>query len=184
MSSLLRLPRLTAAGLLAAAFSVQAQTYFPTQGGNTTAQGVVEMCLDQNGTARACDPLVPRGVKIVSGYSVPPYPTSSSPITGNATGSTSAVVGTLAAQQFKTTYICGFAVSAIGGTAAVGPITIANTISSSLVYQLASSASGSQLTQTFTPCIPANAANTAITITTTADGSATGVDVNSWGFQL
>ena len=39
-------------------------------------------------------------------------------------------------------------------------------------------------TQTFTPCIPASAVNTAITITTTADASATAVDVNSWGFQL
>jgi hypothetical protein len=43
------------------------------------------------------------------------------------------------------------------------------------------SAGGSQLTQTFIPCIPASAANTSITITTTADGTATGVDVKSWG---
>jgi hypothetical protein len=104
-------------------------------------------------------------------------------ITGNATGTTGAVVGTLAGVAGKTTYICGFSVSAIGGTAAVGPITIANTVTASLVYELASSASGNQLTQTFTPCIPANATNTSITITTTADGTASNVAVNSWGFQ-
>lgn len=104
-------------------------------------------------------------------------------ITGNATGTTGAVVGTLAAVAGKWTYICGFSVSAIGGTATVGPITIAGTVTNSLIYQLASTATGNTLTQTFTPCIPANAANTVITITTTADGSASAVDVNSWGFQ-
>lgn len=104
-------------------------------------------------------------------------------ITGNSTGTTGAVTGTLAGVANKTTYICGFNVSAIGGTAAVGPITIANLVGSSMVYQLASSAGGSTLAVTFTPCIPANATNTAITIATTADGSATAVDVNSWGFQ-
>ncbi len=112
------------------------------------------------------------------------YPPGSAAITGNATGSTGAVVGTLAAAAAKTTYICGFSVSAIGGTATVGPITIAGTITSSLVYQLASTASGNLLTQGFSPCIPASAVNTAITITTTADGTASGVDVNSWGFQF
>lgn len=104
-------------------------------------------------------------------------------ITGNGTGTTGAVVGTLAAVAGKTTYICGFNVSAIGGTAAVGPITIAGLITASMVYELASSASGNAISQTFTPCIPASAANTPITTTTTADGSASAVAVNSWGFQ-
>lgn len=104
-------------------------------------------------------------------------------ITGNATGSTSAVVGTLSAASGKTTYICGFDVSAIGGTAAVGPITVAGLVGSSMVYQLSSSAAGATLSRSFTPCIPASAANTAITITTTANGTATAVDVNSWGYQ-
>ena len=104
-------------------------------------------------------------------------------LTGNATGTTGAVVGTLTDVAGKTTYICGSSVSAIGGTAAVGPITIAGTITASLVYQLASLASGNFLTQTFTPCIPASAANTNITVTTTADGSASAVAVNSWGYN-
>lgn len=111
------------------------------------------------------------------------YPNAATPITGNATGTTGAVVGTLAAASAKTTYICGFNVSAIGGTAAVGPITIAGLITSSMIYHMASTASGNTVGQTFTPCIPASAVNTAITITTTADGTATAVDVNSWGFQ-
>jgi hypothetical protein len=104
-------------------------------------------------------------------------------ITGNASGTTGAVVGTLAAVSAKTTYICGFAISAIGGTAALGPITVAGLVGTSQVYQLASSATGVTLPVTYTPCIPASAPNTAITITTTANGTATAVNVNSWGYQ-
>jgi hypothetical protein len=107
----------------------------------------------------------------------------STPITGNGTGTTGAVVGTLPAAAAKTTFICGFAVSALGGTAAVGPVTIAGLIGSSMVYYCASAAAGAQLNQTFTPCIPGSAVNTAITTTTTADGTASNVAVNSWGYQ-
>ena len=112
------------------------------------------------------------------------YPNGSTPITGNATGSTGAVVGTLSGTSGKTTYICGFDVSAIGGTAAVGPITVAGLTGSSSVYQLASTAGGVTMARSFNPCIPASASNTPITITTTADGTATAVDVNSFGYQL
>lgn len=112
------------------------------------------------------------------------YPSGAIPITGNATGTTGAVVGTLAAASGKTTYICGLNVSATGGTAAIGPITVANTITGSLVFELNSSVSGTNISENFNPCIPANAADTAITTTTTADGTASAVAVNSWGFQL
>lgn len=104
-------------------------------------------------------------------------------ITGNATGTTGAVVGTLAAASGKTTYICGFDVTAIGGTATVGPITVAGLVGGSAVYYLTSSVAGSVLSRTYTPCIPGSAVNTAITITTTADGTASAVTVNSWGYQ-
>lgn len=111
------------------------------------------------------------------------YP--SVPIAAGASGTTGAVVATLAADATRLTYICGFDVSAIGGTAAVGPITIAGlTGSQSFKYQASSTAAGVTLSRTFTPCIPSNAINTAITVTTTADGTASAVDVNAWGFQL
>ena len=102
-------------------------------------------------------------------------------ITGNATGSTSAVTGTLAGAANKTTYICGFAISSTG-TAAISPITVAGVVGSSMVFQNLSAGAG-QLAQAFYPCVPASAPNTAITVTTTADGTATAVNVNSWGFQ-
>src|SRR6516162_5640435 len=94
-------------------------------------------------------------------------------ITGNATGSTSAFVG-------KTTYICGLSVSSTG-SAAISPITVAGVVGSSMIFQNVTAGTGI-LQQAFYPCVPASAPNTAITVTTTADGTATAVDVNSWGF--
>jgi hypothetical protein len=108
---------------------------------------------------------------------------SCTPITGNNTGSTGAVVGTLPASSAGKTFICGFSVDALGGTAAVGPITVAGIVGSSMTFQLSSSATGAFREKSFTPCLAASAPNTAITITTTANGTATAVDVNSWGYQ-
>jgi hypothetical protein len=105
-------------------------------------------------------------------------------VTGNATGTTGTVTGTLAAAANKVTYICGFEVDAIGGTAAVGPVIVAGVIGSSMVFQGSATAAGGPVAkQNFRPCVPASAPDSAITITTTADGTATAVDVNSWGFQ-
>ena len=104
-------------------------------------------------------------------------------VTGNATGTTGAVVGTLAAVAGKITYICGFDVSALGGTATVGPVTVAGLLGSSMTYQFSSTAAGATFGRTYSPCVPASATNTAITVTTTADGTASAVDVNSWGYQ-
>ena len=111
------------------------------------------------------------------------YPTGSTPITGNATGTTGAVVGTLTAVTGKTTYICGLNVSATGGTAAIGPITVANTITGSLVFEMNSTVAGNNISENFNPCIPASAAATSITTTTTSDGTASAVAVNSWGYN-
>jgi hypothetical protein len=106
------------------------------------------------------------------------------PITGNNTGTTGAVVGSLAASTAgKTTFLCGFSVDAIGGTAAVGPITVAGLVGSSMTFQLSSSATGAFREKSFAPCLAASAPNTAITISTTANGTATAVDVNSSGYQ-
>jgi hypothetical protein len=114
------------------------------------------------------------------------YPAGATPITGNANGTTGAVVGTLAGTAGKTTYICGFTVTAFGGTADPGPVTVAGTTGSSMTFQMSldSANTVSSLQQTFTPCVPASAANTAITITTTAAAGATGVNVVSFGYQL
>jgi hypothetical protein len=119
-----------------------------------------------------------------SQYPVNSVTTTPTPITGRGTGSTGAVVGTLAAASTATTYICGFDVSAIGGTAAVGPVVVAGLVGGSFTYQMSSAATAVLLTRSFSPCIPASAVNTTITVTTTADGTASAVDVNVSGYQL
>ena len=102
--------------------------------------------------------------------------------TAIASGTTGAVVATLATIPGKTTWLCGFDVSAIGGTAAVGPVTVTGLIGGTFTYQLTSAAAGVTLGRTFTPCIPASAQNTTIVITTTADGTASAVNVQAWGY--
>ena len=108
--------------------------------------------------------------------------------TAAAAGTTGAVTLTIAAVAAKTNYLCGFDVSAIGGTAAVGPITLVGLAgvggtATTLTYQLASAAGGALLSEKFSPCAPANSTSLAVVITTTADGTASAVNVNAWGFQ-
>lgn len=113
----------------------------------------------------------------------PPYGAGVTPITGNASGTTGAVVGTLTAAATATAYICGFNVQAVG-TGLVGPIVVSGLIGSSQTYQGSAIAAGGQVAgQIFNPCVPASAVNTNIVITTTADATATAVNVNSWGFR-
>jgi hypothetical protein len=165
-----------AAGILAAAFflgAAQAQTIGCS--GPTGGNCVPTVPFTTTGAINAANPL-----PVSSGAN------SGTAITGNAAGSTGAVVGTLAGTAGKTTYICGFNVSAVGGAASVGPITVAGLVGSSQVYQAPVNGTAPAPTVasfTFTPCIAASAVNTAITVTTTANGTASAVDVNSWGFQ-
>lgn len=110
-------------------------------------------------------------------------PVGVTPIAAVATGTTSAVTATMPAVAGRTNYICQFDVSALGGTATVGPITLTGLIGgSTLTYQMASTASGNLFTRQFNPCMPASATNTAIAVATTADGTASAVDVNITGF--
>ncbi len=119
------------------------------------------------------------------GYPTTTGGTVSVAITAAGAGTTGAVTATLAGTAGKTTFVCGFDASAIGGTAAIGPITLTPLVGAvTFTYQASSSAAGFTLQKTFTPCIPASAAATGITMTTTADGTASAVNVNMWGYQL
>jgi hypothetical protein len=129
----------------------------------------------------------PAGVDSLGNQSFTPVPAGATSITGNASGTTGAVVGTLAAATGKTTYIAGFNVQAIGGTATVGPIVVAGLVGSSMTFQTdvnSATVGKTVASATFNPPIPASATNTAITITTTANGTATAVNVNAWGFRV
>lgn len=126
---------------------------------------------------------LPAGTNTIGSVNqVSQYPSGAIAITGNGAGTTGAVVGTLANAASKTTFICGFDVSIIGGTAS-STITIAGIVGSSMNYNFTAAANATTLSRQFNPCIPASAVNTPITITTGAFAGATGNNVNSYGYQ-
>jgi hypothetical protein len=88
-------------------------------------------CYYSTPTANGCNP-----TSIVTPLPVAPsaYPSAATAITGNASGTTGAVVGTLAAAAGKTTYVCGIRIES-AGTGSIGPITVAGTTGSSLIFQ-------------------------------------------------
>jgi hypothetical protein len=110
------------------------------------------------------------------------------PVVVIATGSTAAITATMVADTSavkRTNYLCGFDVEAVGGTAVVTPLAITGLLGGTMAIQQAvtSSTTGIGYTRTYTPCLPASAAATAISVATTAAAGATGVTVQVWGFQ-
>jgi hypothetical protein len=103
------------------------------------------------------------------------------PLQAKATGTTGSVVATLTGLQNDTVYLCHWDVQAVGGTAAVGPITVAGLLGGSWTYQLTDTAGGVQTVENYAPCLQASGVNTAITVTTTASAGATAVDVQASG---
>jgi hypothetical protein len=110
----------------------------------------------------------------------PPIPTNATLITGSGTGTTGAVSASLAGAVGKLTYICGIDITSTGGTASIGPVTTTG-LATNFTWELAA---GTQFQRTFSPCVPTSSGNTPITVTTTADGTATAVAVNLNGFQF
>ena len=102
-------------------------------------------------------------------------------VTAAASGTTAAVTATLAGAVGKITFLSGFSVSA-AGTGTISPITVSGIVGGPFVYQ-GISAGGAPFVHAFSPGVPAANVNTPITVTTTADGTATAVNVNVWGFQ-
>jgi hypothetical protein len=115
-----------------------------------------------------------------------PYPPGATPVTASATGTTGTVTATLPAVAGKTTYICGFCITADATAALAGAATVGGTISGSLNYiqNVGSATSAGSLTQTYSPAIPASVANTTITITSVAAGTNGSTAVAAWGYQL
>lgn len=163
---------------LAGCFAAQAQSgeAYNTPGGGSVP-GAVAMCLNVQGKAVPTDQsgACPGG----SGGSAPSLGTG---VVGIGAGTTGAVTATLAGAANVVTYICGLDISAAGGTAAVSPVTITGLFGGTFTYQNILSGN-SPFVRNFSPCVPASAVNTSIVITTTADGTATAVDVQTWGYQ-
>lgn len=115
------------------------------------------------------------------------YPVGAVPVTASATGTTGAVVGTLASGASVTTYICGFSITTSATAATVVAPVVGGTITDDLTfsqYVPANTAGVSELRETFSKCVPASAANTAITVTSGAAGAGGVTAVNAWGYQL
>lgn len=107
-------------------------------------------------------------------------------VVGAGTGTTAATTATLAGAAGKTTFICGFTITAGATAAANGAATVATLIGAvTFTYNQAvgTATAPVKTTETFSPCVPANATNTAITVTSAAAGTAGVTDVNAWGFQ-
>lgn len=151
------------------------------QSAGINADGVVIMCPTGAGGYVPCGTPGARPLPTVVLNTPNDVPQQPQVITAIATGSTGAVTATLATVPNKTIYICGFDVSGVGGTAALGPVTVTGLLGGTFTYQLFSSATGVTLSRTFTPCIPAANSTQAIAVVTTADGTATAVDVQAFG---
>jgi hypothetical protein len=194
------------AALLAGAANAQ-QAQFRTGIGNTTAPGVTLMCLNAAGLAvplALCDqwpgvsqPLLgatpeQRGqvVTISPNSGAPnPYPVGSVPLTETATGTTGGTTATFPAIAGKTNWLCGFSVSPGSATAAI-TITVTTTgLTNNFTLNVgapvtAAGTTGTPLVHPITPCVPASATNTAITVVAGALGSGgVGQDVNAWGYR-
>lgn len=113
------------------------------------------------------------------------YPIGSTPQAQSATGTTGAVSATLPAIQGQYEYFCLLKISTIGGTATISPITLSGLQGGNFIIQgVNSSVAGN----TYEPvplvqCLRAATPNTAITATTTADGTATSVNVYISGYS-
>ena len=106
-----------------------------------------------------------------------------------ADAAATAATATLAAMPGHVTYLCGFIVSGSGATAAsVVAITVSN-LNSSMTFDLqvpagATVALPAQPNYTFSPCLPGNATNTAVTVGIPSLGTGNlHSSVTAWGFQ-
>ena len=102
-------------------------------------------------------------------------------VTAAASGTTGVVTATLPGAPNKITFLCGFSVSG-AGTGTISPITVSGIVGGPFTYQ-GISAGAAPFVHAFSPGVPAANVNTPITVTTTADGTATAVNVQAWGFQ-
>jgi hypothetical protein len=130
--------------------------------------------------------VAPASAQVPPVGTVPGIPISAS--SGNVAAATA--TATLAAGGVnRITYICGFAATAGGATAAaVATVTVTNVVTGTMSFtQGANTGVGvpsAALVVPFTPCLPANAANTTIVVSMPSLGAGnTNATVSAWGYQ-
>ena len=138
--------------------------------------------------ANAANGSVPAGSAYIGQFNTASqYPNGAVPVTGASVGTTGALTTTLAAVSGKTTYVCGFTLQANATAASTAPVYLSNVITGTMDFlqYTAAAASGIGTTQqTFNPCIPASATNTAITMYGAAPGAGGNTTLSLWGYQL
>lgn len=115
------------------------------------------------------------------------YPLTAVPVTASATGTTAATTATLINVSGHTTYICGYSIRANATAATTVLDTITGIITATMSSELwvAPAASGLGVDeQIFSPCIPASAVSTSISIVSGAPGAGGLVSVKAWGYSL
>lgn len=147
--------------------------------GNQSVGSTVQMCLNAAGQAVACS-------APVAGVSTPVLPAGAVSVTNSATGAAAAATATLPAAAGKFTYICGFSINSTATAAAAGNATITGTVSGTLNYEQGTGVSPAVVItqQTFTPCIPSSAVNTAEAVNTANPGAGGVISVSAWGYQF
>lgn len=119
------------------------------------------------------------------------YPSGATALIAVGSGANAIATATLAAAAGKTTYIAGYIIESTGATGAsivtptIATLTGGITITRLLSVVAGASTKNEVLSQTFNPPIPADAANSAITVSVPALGAGnTGSRVIAWGYQL
>lgn len=176
-----------AAGANVQGLSIVAPSTAPVTATNTAV--VVDLRPDSPGIITLGPATVANSVPQTLSTQYPTNATTTTPtaVTASATGTTAATAATLAATASVTNFVCGFDVTADATALTTGTAVLSGTISGSLSYLqtiVAVTSGTSQLTRTFNPCIPASAANIAITITSAAAGTGGNTIVNIWGYRL
>ena len=115
------------------------------------------------------------------------YPTASTPLHASTTGTTAAVTVTLTADASNVNFICGFSIRSNATAALTANATVTGLVGNSTgnyTEWVAPNASGLGVAEMiFSPCLPGNAVNTAISVVSAAalTGGVTSVDV--WGYK-
>lgn len=113
------------------------------------------------------------------------YPNSSIPVVSSVTGTTVPPTATLPGVAGKTTFICGFSATSYATGNSNGFIQINNIVGGVTMYfaYVTPAVGQGQLVVPFRPCLPASAANTAITVAQPAAGAGGLAAVSAWGYQ-
>jgi hypothetical protein len=170
-------------GLAAIVAPVEAQQY-PLAGGSAgqSVGSSVQMCVNASGQAAPCN---------APGSGSSGYPPGSTPISAVFSGAdtTTANAALAAGGAGIFTYVCGFSITGLGATAAtpVSPTvaTVANgkTLTYSYLFALGATAQNTPVSFTYAPCLPASAANAALTVTVPGAAGNTATQINAWGYQ-